>query len=204
MTAMVIETSTTSMTNMTRTFLALELPDAVKLALRRRIERLARMIPEVRWVDVASLHVTLAFLGEIDTSHLEAATQAAASVASGHTSFLLRLASIGAFGSARSPRVIWVGLDGAKARLLALQAALANDLAARGFPREERPFAPHLTLARIKKPLSDAAFTALAQAQGEPMVDVTWTADAISVMKSELARPAARYTALSRWPLAQP
>ena len=66
---------------MTRTFLALELPDAVKGALRRRIERLARAIPEVRWVDPASLHLTLAFLGELDDAHLEAATQAAMVIA---------------------------------------------------------------------------------------------------------------------------
>src|SRR6185437_14637680 len=98
----------------------------------------------------------------------------------------------------------WVGLAGEKARLLALQAAVANDLAARGFPREERPFSPHLTLARIKRPLTDDALAALARVQHEPPPVATWRADAISVMKSELLRPAARYTALSRWPLAQP
>ncbi len=187
---------------MTRTFLALELPDAVKGALRRRIERLARAIPEVRWVDPASLHLTLAFLGELDDARLEAATQSAMVVASAHAPFTLRLAHLGTFGSARSLRVIWVGLAGEHAQLLALRGALTDDLASRGFPREERPFAPHLTLARIKAPLSDGALTALAQALGESANAVSWQADAISVMKSELVRPAARYTALSRWPLA--
>lgn len=197
-------TTMNDMNDMTRVFLALELPDAVRSALRRNIDRLTRMLPEVRWVDAASLHVTLAFLGEIDAKKLEAATHAAAAVAAVHAPFTLRLAGIGAFGSARAPRVIWVGLAGEQTRLQALQAALADDLAARGFPREQRPFAPHLTLARIKKPLSDVGFIALAQAQGEPAVNGAWKVDAISVMKSELVRPAARYTALSRWPLAQP
>ncbi len=189
---------------MTRTFLALELPDAVKNALRRRIERLARMIPETPWVSLESLHVTLAFLGALDDARLEAATQAAAAVAALHTPFSLRLAGVGTFGSARSPRVVWMGLAGEKALLLALQADLADDLTARGFPREERPFAPHLTLARVKKPLSDAAMATLARLQREPAPNATWQVDAISVMKSELLRPAARYTALSRWPLAHP
>jgi RNA 2',3'-cyclic 3'-phosphodiesterase len=189
---------------MTRTFLALELPDAVRNTLRRRIERLARMIPEVRWVDPAGLHVTLAFLGELDNAQLEAATQAAATVAGVHASFALRLAGIGTFGSARSPRVVWVGLAGEKTSLIALQSAVADALAARGFPREARPFSPHLTLARIKKPLSDDALATLARVQHEPPPDATWRADAISVMKSELLRPVARYTALSRWPLALP
>lgn len=186
---------------MTRTFLALELPDTVKAVLRRRIERLAHALPEVRFVDVAGLHLTLAFLGELDDERLAAATGAAEEAATSHAPFTLRLASLGTFGSARSPRVIWVGLAGEVARLRALQSTVADALEARGFAREERPFAPHLTLARIKQPLSDAALTALTRAQGEPAPDATWRADAIAVMKSELARPAARYTALSRWPL---
>src|SRR5690348_10802217 len=119
---------------MTRTFLALELPDPGRNALRRRIERLARMIPEVRWVDPAGLHVTLAFLGELDDTQLEVATESAATVAGVQAPFALRVADLGTFGSARSPRVIWVGLAGEKARLLSLQAAVADELAAHGFP----------------------------------------------------------------------
>lgn len=192
------------MTGMTRTFLALELPETIKAVLRRRIERLAHALPEVRFVDVAGLHLTLAFLGELDNAHLAAATEAAEEAASAHAPITLRLARLGTFGSARSPRVIWVGLAGEVAQLGALQSTLADALAARGFPREARPFAPHLTLARIKKPLSDDLLAALARLQGEPAPDAAWQADALSVMKSELLRPAALYTALSRWPLAAP
>lgn len=189
---------------MTRTFLALELPEPVKYTLRQRIERLAKAIPDVRWVDPQSLHLTLVFLGELDDAQLASVTQAAEQVAVSHTPFALQLARLGTFGSARAPRVVWVGLAGEKARLLALQTALADDMAERGFPREERPFAPHLTLARIKKPLPEDALTALTHSLAEPASNAIWQADAISVMKSELARPAARYTALSRWPLAHP
>jgi 2'-5' RNA ligase len=185
----------------TRTFLALELPEQVKVVLRRRIERLARALLEIRFVDVAGLHLTLAFLGELDDARLAAATEAAEEAASAHAPFTLQLANIGTFGSARAPRVIWVGLAGEVARLRALQSTVADALEARGFAREARPFAPHLTLARIKKPLSDAALAALARTQSEPAPDATWQADAISVMKSELVRPAARYTALSHCPL---
>ena len=192
------------MRGMTRTFLALELPETIKAVLQRRIERLAHALPEVRFVDVAGLHLTLAFLGELDNAHLAAATEAAEEAASAHAPITLRLARLGTFGSARSPHVIWVGLAGEVAQLGALQSTLADALAARGFPREARPFAPHLTLARIKKPLSDDLLAALARLQGEPAPDAAWQADALSVMKSELLRPAALYTALSRWPLAAP
>ena len=76
---------------MTRTFLALELPDAVKAVLRRRIERLAHALPDVRFVDIAGLHLTLAFLGELDETELAAATGAAEEAASAHAPFALRL-----------------------------------------------------------------------------------------------------------------
>lgn len=186
---------------MTRTFLALELPEPVKHALRRQITHLAQALPDIQWVDPAGLHLTLAFLGELDDDRMEAATESAQSAAHIHQPFTLRLARLGTFGSARSPRVIWVGLTGETARLLALQASVADELSARGFPREARPFAPHLTLARIKKPLSDGSLNSLTHALGGPAENVSWQADAVSVMKSELLRPAARYTALSRWPL---
>lgn len=189
---------------MTRTFLALELPDAVKNTLRRQIERLGRAIPETHWVNPESPHLTLAFLGEIDDAQLMAASESAAATARAHAPFTLRLDGLGTFGSAQAPRVVWVGLAGDKTRLMQVQANVADELAARGFPREQRPFAPHLTLARIKKPLSDAALTALARLQSEPPPKMTWRVDAISVMKSELVRPAARYTALSHWPLSLP
>jgi RNA 2',3'-cyclic 3'-phosphodiesterase len=189
---------------MTRTFLAVELPAPVKDALRRRIDQLAQQMPDVRWVNVASLHLTLAFLGELDDNRVAAASEAAETVARANQPFTLRLAGVGAFGSARSPRVLWVGLAGEQARFLSMQSALAAALESRGFPREARPFAPHLTLARIKARLADSSLDALARAQSQPAVDVAWQVDAIAVMKSELLRSGAPYTALARWPLAHP
>jgi RNA 2',3'-cyclic 3'-phosphodiesterase len=188
----------------TRTFLALELPPAVKSALRRRIDALSRQIPDARWVNPDGLHLTLVFLGELNDERLEAATEAAATVAGEHAPFTLKLAQLGTFGAPHAPRIIWVGVAGERARLLALQAAVSDALAARGFPREERLYSPHLTLARVSRRLPDAALEALTRAQSEPPANVSWRAEAISVMKSELARPAARYSALSRWPLSSP
>lgn len=190
---------------MTRTFLALELPDPVRAALAREIARLTRglgqSLPPVRWVDPAGMHLTLAFLGELDDARLAVATDAAREAARDFAAFSLQLAGLGSFGPPRSPRVIWVGVGGQTVRLLALQSRLADALEARGFPREERPFSAHLTLARIKAPLPPAELARLPQLLAASAEPVRWTADAIAVMKSELLRPAARYTALTRVPL---
>jgi 2'-5' RNA ligase len=186
---------------MTRTFLAVELTDAVRTALEREIARLARAAPHARWVDPDGMHLTLAFLGELDDARLSEATAAAKETAADCHPFTLRLARLGSFGPPHSPRVIWAGVGGDVPRLLALQERLAGALEGRGFPREPRPFAPHLTLARVKVPLPPAEVASLPRLLVAPVMPAVWPVDAIAVMKSELQRPAARYTRLARVPL---
>jgi 2'-5' RNA ligase len=186
---------------MTRTFLALELPDHVRAALDGEIARLSAQLHIQSWAKTEKLHLTLAFLGELDDAQLAAATDGAVEVAPMFKPFPLQLAGLGTFGPPRAPRVIWAGVGGDVARLLALQAQLVGALAACGFPREERPFSPHLTLARIKAPLPPAELARLPQLLAASGARARWTADALAVMKSELLRPAARYTRLARVPL---
>jgi len=186
---------------MTRTFLAIELPQAVRAALDYEITRLSAQLHIQWWVKTDNLHLTLTFLGELNDVQLAAASEATAEAARQCHPFALQLAGLGTFGPPRSPRVIWAGVGGDVERLLALQSRLADALEARGFPREERPFSPHLTLARIKAPLPRTELNRLPQLLAGSVQPAPWTADAIAVMKSELLRPAARYTRLERVPL---
>lgn len=201
---------------MTRTFLAIELNDAARSYLHQQVQQLARALPRVRWVDPETLHLTLAFLGELEDAQLEQATRAALEVAQASHPFTARVGSLGQFGPAQQPRVIWIGVAGNLQPLLDLQARLAGRLAQDGFPPEERAYAPHLTLARIKAPLSAQELAALrrlipasassrghqpspASDQTPPAIPVTH----LSVMKSELTRAGARYTCLQRCPFAE-
>lgn len=189
---------------MTRTFIAVELNDDVRDALQRRIVRLQRSLPSVRLADPASLHLTLAFLGEIEDDQLTGVIDTALAAASATRPFTLSLGELGTFGSRRAPRVIWTGVVGNVAPLLALQQHLASGLESLGFPREERPFSPHLTLARLKQPLPPdiiGQIDTLQQAPIPPGERVTFDVDQIAVMKSELLRSGARYTRLHACPL---
>jgi len=187
---------------MTRTFIAVELPDTVRAYLTRELARLGRALPSVRWVDPASLHLTLAFLGELDDSALAAATTATQEAATLGAPLLLRTGPLGTFGPRQAPRVIWLGVEGEPARLLALQGILVQRLEDAGFPREARPFAPHLTLARLKTPLAPVALTRLETLLGERRREhARWRVEGLSVMKSELGRGGARYTRLHPCPL---
>ncbi|HST88229.1 MAG TPA: RNA 2',3'-cyclic phosphodiesterase, partial [Ktedonobacterales bacterium] len=116
--------------------------------------------------------------------------------------FTLTVVGLGVFGPPSAPRVLWCGVGGDVPALLRLQAALADRLDAAGFPREQRPFAPHLTLARFKQPLDPAALQRLLGILANPSVAKTpFAVDSLSVMQSELLRPAARYTRLRACPL---
>jgi RNA 2',3'-cyclic 3'-phosphodiesterase len=190
---------------MTRTFIAVELPDSVRAFLTREITRLSRAMPGVRWVDPASLHLTLAFLGELDDDTLAAAMSATLEAATSGAPFMLRTGALGTFGPQHAPRIIWLGVEGEMARLLALQDTLAQRLEDASFPREQRPFSPHLTLCRLKTPLAPEASTRLEALLREPRRESTrWRIDCISAMKSELGRSGAHYTRLQAYPLGQP
>ncbi|HEY3062478.1 MAG TPA: RNA 2',3'-cyclic phosphodiesterase [Chloroflexota bacterium] len=127
-----------------RLFFAVELPAEVRAALGR----LRSGGDDYRWVDAAQLHMTLAFLGEQPEEALPQLEQIGATAAGGSSAGKLRLAEAGSFGPRSAPRVLWVGLGGGLPDLLALQANLARELRAGGFVLEDRPFSPHITLAR--------------------------------------------------------
>lgn len=186
----------------TRTFIAIELGDAARAALARTITSLARELPGVRFVEPASLHLTLAFLGDLDEAQLEQATQATAAAAQLSAPFALSVVGLGSFGPPHAPRVIWAGVGGNLRALTATQRALADELAARGFAREERPFAPHLTLARLKRPLDADAQGRLAQRLAAPApTGAPIAARELSVMKSTPLPAGAMYSRLGAFSL---
>lgn len=189
---------------MTRTFIALELDESLQRYLGEIIRRMAHDLPGPRWVDPAGIHLTLAFLGELNDQQLAEATHAAELSARLIPSFQYRLSRPGFFGSPRQPRVIWIGVEEPSGNLQLLHQQLSLELTQRGFEIDTRPFSPHLTLARIKAPLKSEEQQRLLRLLAEqdrlphsPLVRVRY----LSVMKSELLRTGARYTALRDIPL---
>lgn len=130
-----------------RLFLAFDIDPAVRDATARVLDRLRPAAPKAKWVTAASLHVTLVFLGEVDPSRRALITEAMEVAARRCVPFLIRVRGGGAFGDPRRPRVLWAGVEGGDA-LVRAQQRLAGELVARGFAKEERPYHPHLTLAR--------------------------------------------------------
>src|SRR5579859_289943 len=149
--------------SMTRTFIALEMNTHLQSHLAGVIHQVAQVLPGVRWVDMAGIHLTLAFLGELTDERLNDAIAATEKVAQHTARFSYRLAHLGIFGPPSRPRIIWMGIDEPTASLMQLHRALHRELEQRGFEMDQRPFSPHLTLARIKSPLAPEELQRLQQ-----------------------------------------
>jgi 2'-5' RNA ligase len=185
-----------------RLFVALEPPDPVRrrlAALADELRRAAgRAAGEVRWVPPENVHLTLQFLGAVPEERvagIEAALRDAAAAAGRPLS--LSLHGAGGFPNARRPRVLWAGLEGDVAPLAALVAEMGARLAKLGYPPEDRPFSPHLTLGRARDgrgaPGLAGALAAAAQAEGTP-----WRATELVLFESHLSPKGPRYEALAR------
>ena len=141
---------------MTRTFIALEMNEELQQFFTVIILKLSQALPEIRWVDPHGIHLTLAFLGELDDEQLGEAFQAVEEAAQKAIPFEYSIKGLGVFGPQQQPRVIWIGVEelpSGKIQGSPLHYAhhlLSKALELRGFELEQRPFSPHLTLARIK------------------------------------------------------
>ena len=186
---------------MTRTFIALELDATQQHFLDAIMRQGKHLLPDLRWVDSTGIHLTLAFLGELDDARLAQASEAAVYAAQIAQPFTYRFSGLGTFGPSRQPRVLWMGVSEPAGTLRVVHQALSLALEQRGFATEERPFSPHLTLARIKSPLTPEQVQVLQQfLSHHQFASPAYHVTHLSVMKSELARSGARYTCLQASP----
>jgi 2'-5' RNA ligase len=140
-----------------RCFVALGLPESLRESVAAYFAREGRGVPGVRWAGGAHLHLTLKFLGEVAADLLPAVRAAVDATLADEGPFTVELRGAGAFPSIQRPRVVWVGLGAGAAEATTLADSLERSLAPLGFAPEERPFAPHLTVGRVKAPGSDRA-----------------------------------------------
>jgi 2'-5' RNA ligase len=134
-------------TVMPRLFVALDLPQEIKQSL----EPLSRGLGDVRWLGPEQQHLTLRFIGELDNGRMNDVIDALALIVG--EPFELRLKGLGHFPPRGEPRVLWVGVERSPS-LGQLKRRIDWALRQVGLAPESRKFAPHVTLARIKGPLS--------------------------------------------------
>lgn len=142
---------------MARLFAALDPGDSTRVALDAMLAELRALAPLARHVDAVKAHLTLVFLGSVDDAAVAAAGEALVTAAASHAAFNLEWGDLGSFGSPTRPRVLYLGVARGRELLVALQHDVAAALAPFVAQETDRPYAPHLTLARSRHPRGDPA-----------------------------------------------
>lgn len=176
-----------------RVFIAVPLPADLKAKLVALQQEFRRLRLEATWVREAGFHITLKFLGEVDSSLIGTIISCMTAAAQHHHPFTLALAGMGVFPQASSPRVLWVGVQDVTGTLSQIQQKLDAQLSQIGFSSEARVFAPHLTLARLKRVSRRGEFLVALKAHREAVLGQL-SVDRIELVESQLHPSGARYS----------
>jgi 2'-5' RNA ligase len=134
-----------------RVFVAIPLPTELKAKLVTLQQEFRQISLDATWVREAGFHVTLKFLGEVQSACIQSIAASITETARRYRPFPLTLRGVGVFPNESHPRVLWIGLEDGMGVLGPLQRELEGNLARQGYPYDGRPFNPHLTLARLKQ-----------------------------------------------------
>ena len=132
-----------------RTFVAIFPPQRVRQALFRA----ARDLPtsqDFRLISPEKLHVTLKFLGDVAEDTLGRVKQALEPLSERHEPFEVRTSGFGAFPSEKKARILWAGVGEGSESLRTVAQSVEDLLQPAGYASEQRPYVPHLTLARAR------------------------------------------------------
>jgi 2'-5' RNA ligase len=185
-----------------RAFIAVELSEAAKEALAALQKELRLADPDVRWVAIGNLHVTLLFIGDLPKEDAEPTRRALETVCRERPPFALTLQGIGAFPNPRRPKTIWAGSGGDLSPIRDLAEAVGREMKALGYP-PDKAFRPHITLGRKRSDSIPAAlWEALRRLRDVPISESP--IETVTLFQSELRPNGPVYTPLARIPLTGP
>lgn len=180
-----------------RLFVALEIPSEVRENLAALLETLRAISKEPRCVRPENLHVTLKFLGEVPETKLDSVRTALGQIRSKRP-VTLEFRGLGFFPNEKHPRVFWAGIE-ASTNLVKLAEDIEGSMVKLGFPREQRLFSPHLTLARFERPgVPEKLRSAIAE-NTQREFGVLRTSE-FHLFQSRLKPSGAEYTTLASFP----
>jgi 2'-5' RNA ligase len=183
-----------------RSFIAIDLTPDVRRGLGVAQQKLREALvgESIRWVRPEGIHLTLKFLGDQPPDRIERIGEELSRWAQGGSPLDLEIGNAGAFPDLARPRVLWVGVHEPSGRLVGSVDRLEKGLETLGIRKEDRPFRPHLTLARVKDRLTpDGLETLRGQLErlaGERIGEQR--AEAVTLLRSDLRPSGAVYTVL--------
>ena len=185
-----------------RLFIAINIDSSLRDPLAALQARLKQAEAPVRWVKPEHLHFTLKFLGPVPEARLAALREALRSSLAGVTSFPLSLERLGTFPPKGRPRVVWVGVGAGAGEMGRIRERIDTTLLPLGFPREGRPFQPHLTLGRVKE--AGRVDRLLEELRTVPIGEISrMQVPSVELMHSQLHPAGAVHTVIDAVPLVE-
>jgi 2'-5' RNA ligase len=180
-----------------RLFTAIDVPPDVLASVVALLERL-KPTARIKWSPASNMHITTKFIGEWPEQRLAELTDALAALPP-RPPIPIAIRNLGFFPNPHSPRVFWAGIE-APPELAQLAGDTDRATVTLGIASEDRAFAPHLTLARIKEPVP---LQKLRQeiAAVESLDFGSFTADRFCLYQSRMQKAGSVYTKLSEFPL---
>lgn len=185
-----------------RTFIAIELPQAVTHRAGQLIDKLNVTSAKVKWVAPHNMHLTLQFLGDVDVRKIPDVCQAVQTAVEPLEPFELQCLGAGAFPNAHRPRTVWLGAGGGEERAVQLHDEIEAGLAKLGFRSERRRFTPHLTIGRVRHSASGIRELGELIEKNAQFDAGTFRVDEVLVISSRLERTGPVYEPLGRARLA--
>jgi RNA 2',3'-cyclic 3'-phosphodiesterase len=180
-----------------RAFIAIDLPDALHATLAAAQREFRPSAPDARWSRPEGIHLTLKFLGEISDAQTKQVVEALAQLGP-FKPFAIEVKGFGFFPNAQGPRVFWAGVTAPPA-LAELASHIEARLEKTGFEREDRPFSPHLTLARFKVPRAQPELSTAVAARAENSLG-KFKASEFFLFESTLSPQGSQYKKIMRFP----
>jgi len=180
-----------------RTFIAIDIPLAIQKSILEKIEILNDEInsPSIRWIGAQNLHVTLKYLGETREDQLGNLKNSINEFARSVTPFDIVVKGLGSFPNPKRARVLYFGIQ-APAELEALYLEVESACRGIGFPKENRPFSPHLTIGRVRDHIPATEKDKIHEVLNNIKIDSLGKAsvDSVHLYKSQLKPTGAVYT----------
>lgn len=137
------------MSEVIRCFIAIDIDQENVLEKILKIQKvLEKSNADLKLVEPQNIHATLKFLGEIKAEKVNKVIEALKTIQ--FKSFKINLKGLGAFPTINYPRVLWISIANGFKESSLIFAQLEEKLVKLGFPKEERGFTPHITIARVK------------------------------------------------------
>lgn len=176
-----------------RLFVALAISGESRQSIAALIQRLRETDAAPRWINPHNAHITLKFIGEVRTEKLKQIGDALATVRLAEP-VTLQIRGLGFFPNARRPAVAWIGLEPPEP-LVRLAGHVDRALSTVQIPPEERPFVPHLTVARFKQARVSPALAARFEKEHDQRFGSVFAKE-FHLMESKLKSSGAEYTTL--------